>query len=272
MNTYLVPLENLIAWVRDASGASLFPLLIGGALLVLLLILAIDRDNDGDRDAAARRGTPRDHAPAAPPPPADRTLPAARVSSPAPRSATPRPPLPAARAQAPTADWEPVPQAAATPEPAAVLVVDDSAVVRLKLRRLLEGAGYTVEVARNGLEALDLLAKAFYSVLVTDLEMPEMSGLELIASVHGSIETEDLPIIAITGHDELQSRVHDYAGLYGLFRKPWNDRDLLKRIEALAPLRRKADHPLPLPSPPLASVPLPTPAPALPAASPLAGP
>ena len=262
MNTYLVPLENLIAWVRDASGASLFPLLIGGALLVLLLILAIDRDNDGDRDAAARRGTPRDRAPAAPPPPADRVLPAARVSS------------PAARAQAPTADWEPAPQAAAEPEPAAVLVVDDSAVVRLKLRRLLEGAGYTVEVARNGLEALDLLAKAFYSVLVTDLEMPEMSGLELIASVHGSIETEDLPIIAITGHDELQSRVHDYAGLYGLFRKPWNDRDLLKRIEALAPLRRKADHPLPLPlplrSPPLASVPLP--APALPAASPLAGP
>ena len=91
--------------------------------------------------------------------------------------------------------------------------------------------------------------------------MPDMSGLELIASVHGSIETEDLPIIAITGHDELQSRVHDYAGLYGLFRKPWNDRDLLKRIEALAPLRRKADHPL-LPH---------VAAPAIPAASPLAG-
>ena len=272
MNTYLVPLENLIAWVRDAWGASLFPLLIGGALLVLLLILAIDRDNDGDRDAAARRGTPRNRAPSGPPP-ADQAPPAARVSSPVPKSTTPRAPLPAAaRAQAPAADWEPAPQATAEPEPVAVLVVDDSAVVRLKLRRLLEGAGYTVEVARNGLEALDLLPKAFYSVLVTDLEMPEMSGLELIASVHGSLETEDLPIIAITGHEELQSRVHDYAGLYGLFRKPWNDRDLLKRIEALAPLRRKADHPLPLPSLPLASVPLPTPAPVLPAASPLAGP
>ena len=251
MNTYLVPLENLIVWVRDASGAALFPLLIGGALLVLLLILAIDRDNDGDRDADARRSrTP-------PASRADRTAPFAKTSPPASgqerATARTRVPVPP--------DWEPVAPAAAETAAARVLVVDDSAVVRLKLRRLLEGAGYTVEVARNGLEALEVLPKAFVSVLVTDLEMPDMSGLELIASVHGSIETEDLPIIAITGHDELQSRVHDYAGLYGLFRKPWNDRDLLKRIEALAPLRRHADHPLL----PLVAVP------AIPAASPLAG-
>jgi CheY-like chemotaxis protein len=123
------------------------------------------------------------------------------------------------------------------PEGTAVLVVDDSAVARAKLKKLFETAGYKVETAGDGAEALERLSQAPYSVLVTDLEMPNMNGIELIAAVQGSLETEDLPIIAITGHDEMHARVHDIAGLYGLFKKPWNDRDLLKRVAALAQLR-----------------------------------
>jgi len=123
------------------------------------------------------------------------------------------------------------------PVPAALLLVDDSAVARAKLGKLFEGAGYRVTLAKDGVEALEQLGKQHYQVLITDLEMPNMDGFELIAAVQGSLETEDLPIIAITGHDELQARVHDVQGLYGLFKKPWNDRELLKRVEALASLR-----------------------------------
>jgi len=75
-------------------------------------------------------------------------------------------------------------------------------------------------------------------VLITDLEMPNKDGFELIADVKGSLATEDLPIIAITGHEELQTRVHEVQGLFGIFKKPWNDRELLKRVEALASLRK----------------------------------
>jgi CheY-like chemotaxis protein len=132
------------------------------------------------------------------------------------------------------------PPAEEAAEAAGVLVIDDSAVARAKLRRLLEGAGYRVEAARDGVEALELLARRSFAVLVTDLEMPRMDGFELIAAVQGSLATEDLPIIAITGHDELQARVHDCKGLYGLFKKPWNDRELLKRVAALAALPRLA--------------------------------
>lgn len=121
----------------------------------------------------------------------------------------------------------------------AILVVDDSAVARAKLNKLFEAGGYRVELAKDGLEAMEKLHSEFFSVLVTDLEMPNMNGLELIAAVQGSMETEDLPIIAITGHDELQARVHDYQGLFGIFKKPWNDRELLKRVETLAILRKK---------------------------------
>ncbi|MCL2657911.1 MAG: response regulator [Betaproteobacteria bacterium] len=123
-----------------------------------------------------------------------------------------------------------------------VLVVDDSAVVRVKLRRLLESAGYQVTVAENGLQAEVKLLKNRFNLLITDLEMPEMDGFGLIAAVHGSLETENLPIIAITGHEELQARVHACEGIYGLFQKPWNDRELLRRVAALVHLGDAMQH------------------------------
>jgi CheY-like chemotaxis protein len=143
----------------------------------------------------------------------------------------------------------PGPEAAPAPQPAAaappaVLVIDDSAVARAKLRKLFEGAGYRVELASDGAEGLELLGRKPFSVLITDLEMPRMDGFELIAAVQGNLETEELPIIAITGHDELQAKVNDVRGLYGIFKKPWNDRELLRRVGALAALpRMQSRHP-----------------------------
>ncbi|HSW05226.1 response regulator [Aquabacterium sp.] len=147
--------------------------------------------------------------------------------------------LAARRDDAAAADPAP-PAAPAAPRhdgPAAILVVDDSAVARAKLRKLFETAGYAVVLANDGVQALEQLGHGRFAVMVTDLEMPNMNGIELIAAVQGKLDTEDLPIVAITGHDELQARVHDCQGLYGIFKKPWNDRELLKRIEALVSLR-----------------------------------
>ncbi|MEO5796962.1 MAG: response regulator [Rhodoferax sp.] len=121
-----------------------------------------------------------------------------------------------------------------------LLVVDDSAVARAKLRKLLEGAGYSVALANDGAEALEVLASCSFAVLITDLEMPNMNGFELIAAVQGNMDTEDMPIVAITGHDEMQARVHDCQGLYGIFKKPWNDRELLKRVATLVQMRQKS--------------------------------
>ncbi len=128
----------------------------------------------------------------------------------------------------------PVPSTA----PIAVLLVDDSAVVRAKLGQLFQRAGYAVTLAKDGVEALQQLAGQRFDVMVTDLEMPNKDGFELIAAVQGSMETEDMPVIAITGHDEMSARVHQVQGLYGIFKKPWNDRELLKRVETLASLRK----------------------------------
>ncbi len=118
--------------------------------------------------------------------------------------------------------------------PRSILVVDDSVVPRAKLRKLFETQGYEVHTANDGVDALELLAKRKFSVIITDLEMPNMDGFELIAAIQGSLETEDIPVIAITGHEDMQARVTDIRGLYGIFKKPWNDRELLKRVAVLA--------------------------------------
>jgi CheY-like chemotaxis protein len=118
----------------------------------------------------------------------------------------------------------------------AVLIVDDSAVARARLSKTLQGAGYRVETARDGLEAVQALSRQSFAVLLTDLEMPNMNGFELIGWVQAI--AGDLPVIAITGHDELQARVHQLSGLYGIFKKPWNERELLRRVEVLAALRK----------------------------------
>lgn len=143
----------------------------------------------------------------------------------------------ATRRGAAAAPNRPRPAPAARPPSARLLVVDDSAVARAKLRKLFQGAGYAVDTANDGVQALELLGRHRFAVLVTDLEMPHMNGIELIGAVQGTSRTADLPIVAITGHDELQARVHDCQGLFGIFKKPWNDRELLKRIDALVSLR-----------------------------------
>lgn len=211
MTTRLPPLDLFWSQAWNAFGPYLVPTLIAAALLVVLVLV-------GRKDAGQARKPPQ--------------------PAPAPKRAAP--PAAAPVAAVPSAAPAVTPAPAAPPAPAAapaVLVVDDSAVVRAKLRKLLEGAGYRVVLANDGQQALAALPGEFFSLLITDLEMPNMGGLELIASVQGSLETENLPIVAITGHDELQAHVRDCQGLYGLFRKPWNDRELLRRVEALVVLR-----------------------------------
>ena len=207
--------------------------------------------------------TPTEPQPALPPSPAPAisevaspalTAQVARVATPEPAPATPYlvalddalpapapldTPAPPAAPRRRASDQAPGP---AAPAGGAIplLVVDDSAVVRAKLSKLLSGAGYAVSTARHGQDALEQLNQHWFAMMITDLEMPEMDGFELIAHVSGDIRTENLPIVAITGHEELGARVADVKGLYGIFKKPWSDRELLARVGVLTQLRPRA--------------------------------
>ena len=83
--------------------------------------------------------------------------------------------------------------------PPAALVVDDSMLIRHTVCRFLEARGFEVESATNGAEALEKLAEFRPAVIITDLEMPKMSGLELISELKARPETAAIPVVVLAG-------------------------------------------------------------------------
>lgn len=79
------------------------------------------------------------------------------------------------------------------------LVVDDSMLIRYTVCRFLEERGFTVESATNGVEALQALERLRPDLIVTDMQMPNMSGSELITALKGKPETANIPIIIVAG-------------------------------------------------------------------------
>lgn len=96
--------------------------------------------------------------------------------------------------------------------PAVALVVDDSMLIRYTVCRSLEERGFTVESATNGLEALQILSRVRPDIIVTDMDMPKMSGGELISALKKDASTADIPIIIVAGRasgfDESEKRAN----------------------------------------------------------------
>ena len=71
--------------------------------------------------------------------------------------------------------------------------------IRYTVCRFLEERGYTVESATNGAEALEVLSRVQPDLIVTDMQMPKMSGSELITEIKAKAETAAVPIIVVAG-------------------------------------------------------------------------
>jgi CheY-like chemotaxis protein len=127
----------------------------------------------------------------------------------------------------------PMPLPRMLPRVADLLVVDDSAVARAKLRKLFVGANYTVQLASDGVEAMALLAQGQYSMMITDLEMPNMDGIALIHGCLRQPQTAGMPIIAVSGHENLRAKFNECRDICGVHRKPWVDDILLSHVAAL---------------------------------------
>lgn len=92
------------------------------------------------------------------------------------------------------------------------LVVDDSMLIRHTVCRFLEERGFTVESATNGLEALEVLGRVRPDIIITDMQMPKMSGSELITALKTKPETEKIPVVIVAGRasgfDETEKRAN----------------------------------------------------------------
>jgi chemotaxis protein histidine kinase CheA/ActR/RegA family two-component response regulator len=112
-----------------------------------------------------------------------------------------------------------------------LLVVDDSLSVRRAVATLLEDQGYDVVLARDGLEAARAMESMRPDALLTDLEMPNMNGLELAAHVRSRTELADLPIIMITSRSmDKHRRQAMTAGVDVYLTKPYSDQEFLQHV------------------------------------------
>jgi CheY-like chemotaxis protein len=116
-----------------------------------------------------------------------------------------------------------------------VLLVEDSPFLRYAFGRLLRMNGFKVREATDGREALDAVDDFHPQLVLTDLIMPVMDGIEFIARLHEDPSTVGLPIIAITADatESTERRARD-AGALDVITKPIDMHSLLGRLSNLA--------------------------------------
>ena len=116
-----------------------------------------------------------------------------------------------------------------------ILVIDDEQYILLMLKKMLERAGFDVDIAINGEEGLRYYHKYPADLIITDIVMPEKEGLETIRELKS--HNPDIKIIAISGGGRVDSKEYlESARLFGakqVFSKPFKQAELLKAVQEM---------------------------------------
>jgi DNA-binding NtrC family response regulator len=119
-----------------------------------------------------------------------------------------------------------------------VLVIDDEAIVRLSCDRTLSPEGYEVRLAKNGFEGMEMLAKEGFDLVLTDLKMPDMDGIEVLRTIKERWpETE---VVVITGYQTVDTAVKSIKlGAFDYIEKPFTPDGLLSAVANALSNRKK---------------------------------
>jgi putative two-component system response regulator len=127
--------------------------------------------------------------------------------------------------------------------PASILIADDEPVARLLLRRILEPAGYRVIEAETGRMALDSTRENHPDLLILDISMPDIDGVEICRAVKIDPAMRLTPIIHVTGSTSREERLRALeAGSDEFVGKPFDIEELLIRVRSLLRTKRMTDH------------------------------
>jgi two-component system, response regulator YesN len=114
--------------------------------------------------------------------------------------------------------------------PVTILLVEDDPLLVTVLRELLEFGGHSVVTCGNGREAVQQLSMAQIDLVITDLSMPEMNGLELIKVL--TFEWPDIKVIAMSGFlDTSARRLTEMYGVDALLEKPFSLEEMLNVVQ-----------------------------------------
>ena len=123
-----------------------------------------------------------------------------------------------------------------------ILVADDSSSMRSALARFLRQAGFRVITANDGQDALDALLAKPYDMVVSDWDMPRLSGLELLKSVRSEQRLRRLPFLMTTvkqGRKDIEQAIK--AGVSDYIVKPFSAKVLVEKVERLLQAAENAD-------------------------------
>ena len=129
------------------------------------------------------------------------------------------------------------------PAPQTILVVEDEASIASFVALYLKNAGYAVRTASTGADALAQFAAGDVSLIVLDLMLPDMDGIEICRRIRGR---SDVPILMLTARDEDVDKIIGLeVGADDYLTKPFNPRELVARVKSVlrraAPERREAE-------------------------------
>jgi DNA-binding NtrC family response regulator len=124
---------------------------------------------------------------------------------------------------------------------ARIIVIDDDESIRNSFSTILRNAGYEVETAETGAEAIDKSERSFYNLALIDIRLPDMEGTELLTKIKET--TPKMVKIIVTGYPGLQNAVEALnKGADGYIIKPAKIDDLLKTIREHLSKQQDADH------------------------------
>jgi adenylate cyclase len=119
-----------------------------------------------------------------------------------------------------------------------ILVVDDNSDLRDYLAQILRNAGYRICAARQGQEGFELAQKYYPALIVTDLMMPVVSGLDLIQKIRANERLQGIPVVLLTAKADEDTRITSAEqGADAYLSKPFNDRELIAEVRNLLALK-----------------------------------
>lgn len=116
-----------------------------------------------------------------------------------------------------------------------ILIVEDEPNIVESLSFILERAGFEVQTATDGEQALRYLSHGIYDAMILDIMLPGMNGFDLLRRIRADARLSRLPVIVLTARgQEKDRRMAESAGASSFITKPFSNEELVRQVERLA--------------------------------------